>query len=101
LVNSYVLLLLYKINLIFQNKAKQLKQMTSITHSALAFIYGINRKTLYNWLKKANIDIRKGCQICWKDQQKIHDMFGDPEEYRLQQKEKTERKESEKKEKHR
>ena len=65
--------------------------MTSLTHSDLAAMYGITRKTLYNWLKKAEIDVRKGCAICWKDQQKIFAMFGNPEEYKQLQAEKAEK----------
>jgi hypothetical protein len=67
--------------------------MRSITHSDLADMYGISRKTLYNWLKPIDIEIRKGCAICWKEQQTIFKMFGDPAEYKQQQKEKKDKKE--------
>jgi transposase-like protein len=45
------------------------KPELSITRAALADKYGINNKTLYNWLKRANIKLREACAICWKDQQ--------------------------------
>jgi hypothetical protein len=65
--------------------------MTPITRTRLALIYDINRKTLYNWCKAADVKLRSRRQICWKDQQKIHDLFGDPEEYAQQQKDKAEK----------
>ena len=54
----------------------------SISRNALIDKYGINRKTLYNWLKEANITLRKGCAICWRDQQIIYNLFGAPAEYK-------------------
>jgi hypothetical protein len=66
--------------------------MKSITHSDLADMFGITRKTLYNWLKRAEIDIRKRCAICWKDQQIIYEMFGDPSVYKQQEAEKAAKK---------
>lgn len=70
--------------------------MLSISRSDLADMYGITRKTLYNWLKKAKIEIRQGCAICWKEQQIIFDMFGAPEVYKQKQKEKADKRQLEK-----
>lgn len=70
--------------------------MTSITHSDLATMYGISRKTLYNWLKSADLKVRKGRAVCWKEQQIIFEMFGDPEEYKQKQAEKAEKRRLEK-----
>jgi hypothetical protein len=70
--------------------------MKSITHSDLADIYGITRKTLYNWLKRADIDIRKRCAICWKDQQFIYEMFVDPSVFKQQEAEKAAKREVDK-----
>jgi transposase-like protein len=69
----------------------------SISRTALIDKYGINRKTLYNWLKEANITLYKGCAICQKDQQIIYDLFGNPDEYKQRKQEKKVRKEMEKK----
>ena len=54
-----------------QNKAK--------TRTEIADLYGINRKTLYRWLKKAGIVLDKG-RIKPKDQKLIFEKFGDPED---------------------
>ena len=69
----------------------------SISRTALIDKYGINRKTLYNWLKTANITLRKGCAICWRDQQIIYNLFGNPGEYKQRKQAKVAQKAVEKK----
>ena len=73
----------------------------SISRAALIDKYGINRKTLYNWLKQANITLYKSCSICERDQQKIYSLFGDPVEYKRRKQEKKAQAEALKKLKHR
>ncbi len=60
----------------------------SINRTTLIDNCGINRKTLYNWLKQANITLYKGCAICQRDQQIIYNSFGDPAEYKRRKQEK-------------
>ena len=69
----------------------------SISRTSLIDEYGINRKTLYNWLKEANITLYKGCAICWRDQQIIYNLFGNPAEYKLRKQAKAAQKAVEKK----
>jgi transcriptional regulator with XRE-family HTH domain len=61
----------------------------SITRAALAYMYSIDNKTLYNWLKRAKIELREACAICWKDQQVIFAEFGDPSVYKQKKEEKA------------
>jgi hypothetical protein len=71
----------------------------SISRAALAYAYGIDRRTLYNWFKKVNIDIRTSCAICWKHQVVIHKTFGDPSVYKAQKRTRAEKRALEKKRK--
>lgn len=56
--------------------------MTSISRTELALLYGIDRKTLDRWLKHVHIILPPRQRICWKDQQTIFSIFGDPEAYK-------------------
>jgi transposase-like protein len=47
------------------------------TRTEVAMEYGIDRKTLYRWLKKTNILISKGL-ITPGELEKIYTEFGDP-----------------------
>ena len=49
------------------------------TRQQLASAYGIDRKTLYLWLKNANLEIKRGLLMpC--DLKKIFEAFGKPNE---------------------
>lgn len=48
------------------------------TRQQLADEYGVSRKTLYTWLKKANIKLKRSL-ITPKEQSEIYDEFGLPE----------------------
>lgn len=47
------------------------------TRQEIAAEYGINRKTFYQWLKKANIEVSKGI-LSPSEQVVIYEKFGDP-----------------------
>ena len=49
------------------------------TRQQIADEYGISRKTLSRWLKKAEIEV-EGYLLSPKDQQMIYQVFGDPRE---------------------
>ena len=49
------------------------------TRQQIADEYGISRKTLSRWLKKAEIEV-EGYLLSPKDQQIIYQVFGDPRE---------------------
>lgn len=48
------------------------------TRTELAELYGVSRKTFYNWLKTNNIELSKG-YLCPKDVDKIFEIFGKPD----------------------
>lgn len=53
--------------------------MTKVkTRTQLAAEYGINRRTLYNWLKKEGIQIRKRTLLSVRDLEIIYQHFGKP-----------------------
>ena len=49
------------------------------TRQQIADEYGISRKPLSRWLKKAEIEV-EGYLLSPKDQQMIYQVFGDPRE---------------------
>lgn len=51
------------------------------TRQQIADEYGISRKTLSRWLKKADIDL-EGYLISPKEQALIYETFGDPQKKR-------------------
>ena len=48
------------------------------TRQEIANEYGIDRKTLYRWLKRENINISKGL-VTPKEQKEIYEKLGKPE----------------------
>ncbi len=48
------------------------------TRQQIADLYGVNRKTLYRWLKNAGITLGKGL-VTPKEQELIFKTFGHPE----------------------
>ena len=48
------------------------------TRQEIANEYGVDRKTLYRWLKRENIEISKGL-VTPKEQKLIYDRLGKPE----------------------
>jgi transcriptional antiterminator len=48
------------------------------TRTELAELYGVSRKTLYNWLKMNNIELSKG-YLPPKEVEKIFEIFGKPD----------------------
>jgi transposase-like protein len=65
-----------------KNSQKKFVETTVKTRQAIADEYGVDRKTLYNWLKKAEIIIRANSAITPEEQAIIYKEFGDPSEYR-------------------
>ena len=53
------------------------RQLNSKTRAELATEYGITRKTLYNWLKRAKIKLQPG-RISPKKLKEIYNYFGEP-----------------------
>lgn len=59
----------------------QLEIRMAKTRQEIAVEYGINVKTLYRWLKKANIQLSGG-RVTPAEQELIYQKFGKPEVYR-------------------
>jgi len=58
----------------------QLEQRMAKTRQQIADEYGIDRKTLYRWLKKADIQL-SSCLVTPAEQELIYQKFGKPEIY--------------------
>lgn len=59
----------------------QLEKREAKTRQQIADEYGIDRKTLYRWLKKADIQL-SGSLVTPAEQELIYQKFGKPEVYR-------------------
>ncbi len=61
----------------------QLEKQTAKTRQEIAAEYGINVKTFYNWLKRANIQLSGG-RVTPAEQELIYQKFGKPKQMQME-----------------